>query len=150
MGQIYWGCCSPFISSLFIKLGPPVNIYSPTVSKLEIFRSLQLRGPLRAGSGEVKSLLRWRRPEAHQTLPAGRQEKKPWSPFAENEPHCLLLEQLFSSSHLSTLAPNKGDSASSAHPCSPVESTCASRVVCRAVFTSWCQWQQGNVFSGIA
>lgn len=50
MKQIYWGCCSLFIPSLFIKLGPPANIFPPTVSKLEIFPSLQLNGPLFKGS----------------------------------------------------------------------------------------------------
>lgn len=49
MKQIYWGCCSLFIPSLFIKLGPPANVFPPTVGKLDIFPSLQFDGPLTAG-----------------------------------------------------------------------------------------------------
>lgn len=72
MKQIYWHCWSLFIPSLFIKLVPPANIFPPTMSKLEIFPSLQLDGPLTAGSGEAQCLDRQRRPAAHHRLPGGR------------------------------------------------------------------------------
>lgn len=73
MKQTYWGCWSLFISSLFVKLGPLASIFTHTVSKLEIFffPSLQLDGPLAAGSGEAQRLGRQRRPAARHALLAG-------------------------------------------------------------------------------
>lgn len=42
MKQIYWDCWSLFIHSLFIKQGPPANIFPPAVTRLQISSSVQL------------------------------------------------------------------------------------------------------------
>lgn len=60
MKQIYWGCWSLFIPSLFIEPGPAANIFPPTVSKLQISPSLQSDGPSVQGKQAGRVLLsRW-------------------------------------------------------------------------------------------
>lgn len=46
MKQIYWVCWSLFIHLLFIKQGPPANIFPPAVTRLQISSSAQLCEPL--------------------------------------------------------------------------------------------------------
>lgn len=151
MKQIYWGCWSLFIPSLFIKWGPPANIFPPTVSKLEIFPSLQLGGPLAAGSGGAQSLGKQGTPTARQALPGGRQ-KTLSRPFTENGPRFYCWSDLSGSSHRSIPAVPLDQTMDPAFPARPrsLAASCSSERSCkprgvrgrrleRAVFTSWCE-----------
>lgn len=119
MKHICWGCCRPFIPSLFIKLGPSANIFSPTVNKHEIFPSLQLKGPLATGSGELSALAG--RGVALQRLQAGTWKTLP-SPLIEKRTRFHAWSNLSGFPPVSTPSaegPDKMSAVSPAHPGSP-------------------------------